>query len=88
MLAHVLSFGEWWREAPRELWIAVLGLGVGWLIAHIKIDRKAEKRHREQMAAHRAAAGHHGYSLKPAPAEPRLCARHQEDEGMETERRR
>lgn len=34
-------------EAPRELTIALIGLAAGWLIAHLKIDRPARRRHEE-----------------------------------------
>lgn len=47
-------------EAPRELLIAVVGVGLGWLIAHLKIDRPARQRHTEAMEAHRKVHDHLG----------------------------
>jgi hypothetical protein len=75
MLAIVLHALD--VEGPREVLIGfACGVGVtltlSWLGRH-HIVKPAHKRHEEIMAAHRAAADHHGYSLKEP--EPRLCAR-------------
>ena len=57
MIAHIISYGQWWLEGPRELSIAIFmwsfGLITGLLWAHHKIVKPMHKHHKEQMDAHR-----------------------------------
>lgn len=57
MIAHIISYGQWWNEGPRELTIAIFmwafGFVVGILLAHRHIVKPAEKRHEEVMDSHK-----------------------------------
>lgn len=65
MLLLALKLQGFGTEAPRELLIAVVGLGLGWGIAHVKIERPARRRHEETMAAHRKVHDHLGIGDAP-----------------------